>query len=56
MTAGDDYALLFTAALPLTAPPGKVTRVGQIVRQPGLHLHDRDGEVPLPETLGWLHG
>lgn len=56
VTAGDDYALLFTAALPLTAPPSKVTRVGQIVRQPGLHLHDRDGEVPLPETLGWLHG
>lgn len=56
VTAGDDYALLFTAALPLTALPGKVARVGQIVRQPGLHLHDADGEVPLPETLGWLHG
>ncbi len=54
-TAGDDYALLFAAALPLAGVPGKAVRIGQVVRQPGLHLHDAAGEVPLPETLGWLH-
>ena len=55
VTAGDDYALLFTSALPLPPVPGRVTRIGQIVRGAGLHLHDRDGAVPVPDRLGWLH-
>jgi thiamine-monophosphate kinase len=54
-TAGDDYALLFTSALPLPPAPGRVTRIGQMVRGEGVHLRDRDGDVPLPQTLGWIH-
>ncbi len=54
-TAGDDYQLLFTSALPLPALPCPVTRIGQMVIGQGLRLHDRDGEVPLPDTLGWEH-
>jgi thiamine-monophosphate kinase len=54
-TAGDDYQLLFTSALPLPLLPCAVTRIGQMVRGSGVHLHDRDGAVPLPLELGWLH-
>lgn len=54
-TAGDDYQLLFTSALPLPSLPCPVTRIGQMVRGSGIHLHDRDGAVPLPLELGWLH-
>jgi thiamine-monophosphate kinase len=55
-TAGDDYALLFTSSKPLPAVPGRITRVGQVKRGEGLRLFDRGGPVPLPQTLGWLHG
>jgi thiamine-monophosphate kinase len=55
-TAGDDYQLLFTSALPLPSLPCPVTRIGQMVRGSGIHLHDASGAVPLPERLGWLHG
>ena len=48
---GDDYQLLFTAARPLPALPCPVTRIGQIVRGSGIHLHDREGAVPLPHAL-----
>lgn len=54
-TAGDDYQLLFTSALPLPSLPCPVTRIGQMVRGSGVHLHDREGAVPLPLELGWLH-
>lgn len=54
-TAGDDYQLLFASALPLPSLPCPVTRIGQMVRGSGIHLHDRDGAVPLPPELGWLH-
>ena len=54
-TAGDDYQLLFTSALPLPPLPCPVTRIGQMVRGSGIHLHDRNGAVPLPLELGWLH-
>ena len=54
-TAGDDYQLLFTSALPLPPLPCPVTRIGQMVRGSGVHLHDREGAVPLPLELGWLH-
>lgn len=54
-TAGDDYALLFTSAAPLTQLPSRAHRIGQLVSQPGLHLHDSAGPVPLPAQLGWLH-
>jgi thiamine-monophosphate kinase len=55
-TAGDDYALLFTASRPLPTAPCRVARIGQAVRGEGLHLYNRDGPVALPERLGWLHG
>jgi thiamine-monophosphate kinase len=55
-TAGDDYQLLFTSSLPLPPLPCPVTRIGQIARGAGVHVHDRDGAVPLPAQLGWLHG
>ena len=55
-TAGDDYALLFAASLPPPQVADRVSRIGQIVRTPGLQLVDADGPVPLPERLGWLHG
>lgn len=55
-TAGDDYQLLFTSALPLPPLPCPVTRVGRIVSAERLHLSDRDGAVPLPDRLGWEHG
>jgi len=54
-TAGDDYQLLFASARPLPSLPCPATRIGQIVRGSGIHLHDRDGAVPLPVRLGWLH-
>ncbi len=54
-TAGDDYQLLFASALPLPALSCPATRIGQMVRGSGVHLHDRDGAVPLPLELGWLH-
>lgn len=54
-TAGDDYELLFAAPEDEDWPV-EVTRIGRFV--PGRHLlvEDRMGVVPLPETLGWLHG
>ena len=55
VTAGDDYQLLFTSALPLPRLPCAVTRVGQAIAGGGLHLHDHGGPVDLPLRLGWLH-
>lgn len=55
-SAGDDYALLFTASLPPPQTADSVTRIGQIVRGSGLQLINAQGPVPLPEKLGWLHG
>jgi thiamine-monophosphate kinase len=60
-TGGDDYALL--AALrpdldPLSLPlPEKptLTCIGRLVAGSGLQLSDRNGAVPLPETLGYEH-
>lgn len=54
-SAGDDYALLFTASLPPPQVADRVTRIGQIVRGSGLQLVDAHGPIPLPERLGWLH-
>ncbi len=55
-TAGDDYQLLFTSALPRPTIGVRVTRIGHMARGVGLHLHDSDGQIELPDTLGWLHG
>ena len=56
VTAGDDYQLLFTSALRLPVVNVPVTRIGHMARGAGLRLYDRDGDVALPEKLGWLHG
>lgn len=55
-TAGDDYQLLFTSALPLPPLPVPVTRIGKMTLGKDLILTDHDGPVPVPEKLGWLHG
>jgi thiamine-monophosphate kinase len=60
-TGGDDYALL--AALPPNLDPVSLslpeaptlTCIGRLVAGSGLKLHDRDGDVPLPESLGYEH-
>ena len=60
-TGGDDYALL--AALPpdldplSLSLPNKPTLacIGRLVAGSGLRLSDRDGEVPVPERLGYEH-
>ena len=60
-TGGDDYALL--AALPPEMEPVSLslpdaptlTCVGRLVAGSGLKLHDRKGDVPLPEKLGYEH-
>lgn len=54
-TAGDDYQLLFAAPTDAVLPVA-ATRVGMFSAGSGLTLVDRDGPVPLPETLGYLHG
>ncbi len=56
VTAGDDYELLFTSSMPLPALSCSVTRIGQLVKGSGVHLYDSGGAVPLPASLGWLHG
>ncbi len=54
-TAGDDYALLLTSPSPLPTVTDRLTQIGIVTSGGGLVLHDRDGTVPLPERLGWLH-
>jgi len=51
-TAGDDYALLLTAA---SEVPGAV-RIGEVRVGRGLALRRGNQSVPLPDRLGWLHG
>ena len=60
-TGGDDYALL--AALPPAVEPVSLSLpeqptlacIGRLVAKRGLRLRDRDGDVPLPERLGYEH-
>jgi thiamine-monophosphate kinase len=60
-TGGDDYALL--AALPAEVEPvrlslparPKLACIGRLVAGSGLSLHDCDGDVPVPERLGYEH-
>ncbi|MBA3834242.1 MAG: thiamine-phosphate kinase [Sphingomonas sp.] len=60
-TGGDDYAIL--AALPDGFDPLSISLpeqptlacVGRLVAGCGLDLCDREGAVPLPETLGYEH-
>lgn len=60
-TGGDDYALL--AALPPDVEPVSLSLpeeptlacIGRLVPERGIRLRDRDGDVPLPERLGYEH-
>ncbi len=60
-TGGDDYALL--AALPadfdplgLSLPRGTIlARIGTLTEGQGIKLSDAEGNVPLPEQLGYEH-
>lgn len=57
VTAGDDYQLI--AAVPPTARAVAATvaiEIGRFASGSGLHLHDRNGAVPLPPALGFEHG
>jgi thiamine-monophosphate kinase len=60
-TGGDDYALLAAFAPELDPVSLSLPRaptlacVGRLVAGSGLMLHDRDGDVPLPERLGYEH-
>lgn len=58
VTAGDDYELLFAAPPGLSLPQPEhvpITAIGQFTSGSGLLLNDADGNVPLPERLGYEH-
>jgi thiamine-monophosphate kinase len=58
VSAGDDYALICAApakAAEAVAATGAV-RIGQFDAGPGLSIHDGQGDVPLPDRLGYEHG
>lgn len=60
-TGGDDYALLAAVRpeidpLSLSLPQQPtLTPIGRLVSGSEIALHDRDGPVPLPESLGYEH-
>jgi thiamine-monophosphate kinase len=55
VTAGDDYELLF-AAPPNGALPVPAARIGRFADGQGLNLTKAGKTIPLPPSLGWLHG
>lgn len=61
-TGGDDYALLaalpagFDPYLSLSLPSGTIlARIGTLIEGDELKLADANGDVPLPEPLGYEH-
>ena len=58
-TSGDDYALLFAApeseADRVQAVSAASTRIGSFAAGSGLLIRDRDGVLPTPSKLGFLH-
>ena len=54
---GDDYELLFTsaAAVPSVIEGVRVTRIGRIVRTPGMRLIAADGKLRDLQPRGWEH-
>ena len=55
VTAGDDYELLF-AGPPNGALPVPAARIGRFAEGHGLSLTKAGSTIPLPPSLGWLHG
>lgn len=53
-TWGDDYELLFAAPVS-TVMPEYATVLGRVTHGAGLTLHDEDGPVELPASLGYHH-
>jgi len=54
-TAGDDYALIFATHQDVASLDIGAVRIGEFSAGSGLAVTDRDGPVPLPEKLGYLH-
>lgn len=56
---GEDYELLFTASRRKRLPPSiagvPVTRIGEIVRQPGMRIKSSDGKMQRLLPKGWQH-
>jgi thiamine-monophosphate kinase len=55
VVAGDDYELLFAAPADATLPVS-AARIGHFEEGLGLSLTKAGIAVPLPPSLGWLHG
>lgn len=57
VTAGDDYALICAAPPSAAGEIGRTgaARIGWFEEGAGLSLHDRDGDLQLPEQLGYEH-
>jgi thiamine-monophosphate kinase len=63
-TSGDDYELLFTAPAEVSERVRQLagdlrlplTPIGRVASGAGLQVIDRQGEVPLPNELGYQHG
>src|SRR5271166_6545984 len=57
LNGGDDYELLFTssAAVPAHVAGVRVTRIGRIVRSPGMRLIDAEGKRQVLKARGWEH-
>jgi thiamine-monophosphate kinase len=58
VTAGDDYELLFAGppGLSLSQPHfARISAIGRFASGRGLSLSDRNGPVPLPDSLGYEH-
>jgi len=57
VTAGDDYALICAAPSQAASEITKTgaVRIGRFEAGTGLTLHDRDGDVPPPASLGYEH-
>ena len=57
VTAGDDYALICAAPPQAAGEIGKTgaVHIGRFETGAGLSLRDRDGDMPLPASLGYEH-
>ena len=56
-TAGDDYQLLCAVPPAMRdAAAAIAVEIGRFEKGDGITVHDRDGAVPLPSSLGWEHG
>ncbi len=52
---GEDFELLLTAAEPLAPLPCGITKIGEIIADPGLWSRDATGAVTRLPVTGYLH-